>query len=275
MIEPRLALEAIGRVPDIEIDLAGAALQLARIDAPDEDWRVARAHLSEIAREAVAVASEVAAGDIRMRAAALAHVLADRHGYRGDRETYDDPANANLIHVIARRRGLPVSLGILWMHCATAAGWPVHGVDFPSHFLVALEGRGGPLPIDVFAGGTPLDARGLRTLIKSIEGPRAEIRPGLLQPMPARSVLLRLQNNIVRRRYDAGDLPGALTAIEDMLRFAGDQASLWREAAIIHQRLDRVGAAISCFERFLALVPHGDAALKVRAQMDALRTRLN
>ena len=36
-----------------------------------------------------------------------------------------------------------------------------------------------------------------------------------------------------------------------MLRVAPDHATLWREAALMHQRLDQVGAALRCFERFL------------------------
>ena len=77
---------------------------------------------------------------------------------RGNVEDYDNPANANLIQVIERRQGLPVALGILWLHAARAAGWPAHGVDFPAHFLIALEGAGGQLVVDAFDGGTCLDA---------------------------------------------------------------------------------------------------------------------
>ena len=60
MLDPRDALDAIGQLPDVEIDIADAALQLARVDAPDADWLAARHHLSEIARRAAAVAVELA-----------------------------------------------------------------------------------------------------------------------------------------------------------------------------------------------------------------------
>ena len=42
MIDPRAALDAIGLLPDTEIDIADAALQLARVDAPDADWQAVR-----------------------------------------------------------------------------------------------------------------------------------------------------------------------------------------------------------------------------------------
>lgn len=274
MSDPRVALEAIGLLPDVEIDIADAALQLGRADAPEADWELARAHLSELARDAVEAAAGVAPDDLAGRAEALARLIAGRHGYSGDTETYDDEANANLIRVTERRRGLPVALGILWLHAARAAGWGAHGVDFPGHFLVALEGST-RLVLDVFGGGTTLGARELRSLIKRVDGPRAELRPGLLAPMSARGVLLRLQANLQVRRLRAQDLDAALVCTEDMLRIAPDESALWREAALINQRLDRVAAALRCFERFLALVPKGEAASRARAAMDELKTRLN
>ncbi len=285
MIDPRDALDAIGQLPDVEIDLAGAAVQLARIDMPELDWKAATQHLSELARSAVGLANELPSSDLSARAGALAGMITGRYGYAGDTSSYENAANANLIQVIERRRGLPVALGILWLHCARAAGWGAHGVDFPGHFLVALEGQNtsrrnrGPeqqqTVLDVFAGGVPLDARDMRNLLKRVEGRHAELRPGVLQPMSGRSVLLRLQNNIRTRRQAAGDLQGALSCTEDMLRIAPDAAPLWREAAVINDRLEHVGAALRCYERFLDLVPQGDAALRTRAAIDELRSRLN
>jgi regulator of sirC expression with transglutaminase-like and TPR domain len=272
MIDPRDALDAIGQLPDTEIDVAGAALQLARVDAPDGDWEMALDHLSLLARDAVEHCNADDPGD---RARILAMLLGGRHAYAGDTRTYDDAANANLIRVIERKRGLPVALGVLWLHTARAAGWGAHGVDFPGHFLVALEGRAAQAVVDPFAGGATLDARALRALLKRVEGEKAELRPGLLAPASTRAVLLRLQNNIKSRRLRANDLKGALACAEDMLRIAPDTAPLWRETALMHQRLDEVGAALRCFERFLALVPSGEAASRVRDTVEDLRARLN
>jgi regulator of sirC expression with transglutaminase-like and TPR domain len=277
---PRAALEAIGLLPDAEIDIADAALQLGRVDAPEADWLAARASLSELARDAAALAANLPVDDVSRRAAGLAGLIAGDHRYGGDAETYDDPANANLIRVTERRRGLPVAIGIVWLHAARAAGWVADGVDFPSHFLVRLEGPDpsaaeSRLLLDVFAGGKVLNARDLRALVKATEGPKSELRPEAVQPMNTRGVLLRLQNNLKVRRLRDGRLAEALTGVEDMLRIAPDEATLWREAALINQRLDRVAAALRCFERFLDLVPRGDAAARARAAMDELRTRLN
>jgi regulator of sirC expression with transglutaminase-like and TPR domain len=275
MIDVRAALDAIGALPDSEIDIADAALQLARVDAPHADWRAAREHLSDVARAAVAISADITLDDLPAQAAALAALMHGEYGYHGDVETYDDLDNANLIRVIERRRGLPVALGILWLHAARAAGWEAHGVDFPGHFLIGLDGGRRQMVLDVFNGGMPLDSRDLRRLVKRIEGAKADLRPGLLVPVGARSVLLRLQNNIKRRRLEALDLAGAVACAEDMLRIAPDEAHLWRETALLYQRLEQVAAALRCYDRFLELVPGGEAAERARAAMDELRSRLN
>ena len=275
MSDPRDALDAIGSLPDTEIDIGDAALQFARIDAPEADWQAARAHLTDLARAASTLAGTLDPDDLAARAIGLSGLLGGRYGYRGDAETYDDLANANLIRVISRRQGLPVALGVLWLHTAHAAGWDAHGVDFPAHFLIAMPGKGGQSVLDVFHGGTPLTGKDLRALLKRVEGEDADLRAGLLRPMSTRRVLLRLQNNILTRRLMARQPESALACAEDMLRIAPDHAQLWQQAAMINQGLERIGAALRCHERFLALVPEGEAARQARAAIETLRGRLN
>ena len=138
--------------------------------------QVARAHLSDLARDAVELANTIGTNSVDARRGARRSDSRPVHLY-GDAETYDDLQNANLISVIRRRKGLPVALGIIWLHTARAAGWGAHGVDFPAHFLVALEGKSVQAVIDVFGGGVTLDARDLRVLWKRVEGEKAELRP--------------------------------------------------------------------------------------------------
>jgi regulator of sirC expression with transglutaminase-like and TPR domain len=274
VIDPLAALEAVGGLPDPEIDIAQTALLLGRADAPGADWQSAAAHLTDLARDTVAAATDAGEGAIA-RVRVLAGILGKRHGYVGDTEDYDDLANANLIRVIERRRGMPVALGVLWLHCAQAADWPAYGIDFPGHFLLGIGGSGGPLVVDVFAGGRVLDVRALRALLKRVDGPEAELRPDLLARMDTRAVLLRLQNNVKLRRLQAGELPAALRCAENMLLLAPDVAPLWREAALMNQRLDHVTAALRCFGRYLDLSPSGAAAARARLAMEELRARLN
>ena len=282
MADPWQALEAIGLLPDNEIDPATAALQLARLDAPGTDWTVASEHLSLLAREAAAIGNILSERSAEARIGALAGLIHARFGYRGDSESYDDLDNANLIRVVERRRGLPVALGVIWLHCIRAAGWEGHGVDFPGHFLVALvgpaeggQGRDAPrhatLLIDAFGNGATLVTGDLLALLQRINGRETPLRPGMIRPMSVRDVLLRLQRNLVQRRLAAGEMEAALGSLEGMLKIAPDFTSNWLDAADLCRHIGRIDKAIDYLEHFLALVPPSQTATAARAQLDALR----
>ncbi len=276
--EARAALDAAGQLPEAEIDLGAVALQLARVDQPEADWRAAARLLTAIAVEAVAraaAAPQADAGDPEARRKVLAALLQGHFGFGGDTQNYDDPARANLVRVLETKRGLPVALGLVWLHAAEAAGWEAHGVDFPGHFLLAIKGPHGPVVVDVFNDGRRLEAPDLRALVKRVEGEKAELRPGMLAPMGKRGVLLRLQNNIKLRRLQKHDVEGALACVDDMRRIAPENAMLWREAGLMNHRLERIGAALTALEHSLVLAPQAEGHLRIRGLVDELRHRLN
>jgi len=268
-------LDAIGQLDDADIDLADAALQLARRAAPEADWQAARAHLSLIARAATAAAAEVDVLNLPGCAAMLSMLLADELGYHGDAQTYDDLGNANLIRVIERRQGLPVALGILWLHAAQAIGWEAFGINFPGHFLVGLGAGNQQVVLDVFNGGVILGPDELRALLRRVHGRRVALRREMLAPMCQRDVLLRLHGNILSRQELRGETAAALVTLHDMLRIAPNEPHLWLRAAGLHQALDEMAATLGCFDRFLALVPDGEAAARVRDEANELRARMN
>lgn len=280
-MEPDGALAAIGILPDVEIEPAMAAIQLARLDAPRADWRAASEHLSELARESAAIGSLMSGRTAEARIGALAGLLHARHGYRGDSETYDDLDNANLIRVIERRRGLPVALGILWLHCLRAAGWDGHGVDFPGHFLVAVQSGGGRIAgrtrqprqvlVDPFGQGATVGSTRLLAMLESMGLGEDGMRPGVAKPMPTRDVLLRLQRNLVQRRLGQGALDPALGALEGMLLIAPEVMGNWLDAAELNRSLGRPQKAALCLERVLEMAPDSEAARIARTRLARLR----
>jgi regulator of sirC expression with transglutaminase-like and TPR domain len=271
----------VGTLPDEEIALAETALLFARLDAPKADWRGARAHLSVLAREAAEL-THWAGGSAHDQGEAMSAMLGCRHDYSGDRDTYDDLQNVNLIRVTERRRGMPIGLGVIWLHCAEVAGWDCYGINFPGHFILGLDGDDGQAILDVFSGGKILDIEDLDAMIARVDEthtPRAtsqgELMPRLSGRMSKRDVLVRLQRNIAFRREQAGDIPGALCCVEDMLRIAPADIGLWQEAVVLNQRLDQMAAAVRCMGRVVALIPPGKDADLARAAMRRLRSSLN
>jgi len=135
--EAEANLRHIGAAPDAPFDLARAALALATFERPRVGLERYHRHLDELAGDVAA--ATVAATTPEARLEALNSTLIGAHGYSGDALNYDDMQNANLIRVIDRRKGLPVALGILYMHAGRAQGWPIEGLTVPGHFLLRLE----------------------------------------------------------------------------------------------------------------------------------------
>jgi regulator of sirC expression with transglutaminase-like and TPR domain len=277
-IEAEDILRRVAALPDEAIDLAEAALALASFDRPEVGLTPYREHLSQLARDVAAFAEDGEAADAALepQVEALGTILADRYGYAGDSVTYDDLQNANLMQVIDRRRGLPVALGILYIHAARAQDWEIHGLSFPGHFLIRLQRGGEQAILDPFNGGRVREAADLRGLLKATAGIAAELTPGHYAPVGNREILLRLQNNIKLRLIQDRQFERAVAVVERMLLFAPGQASLLREAGIIHAQLGNLRAATAALESFLNMSDIGDEQRHEAARLlQSLKGQLN
>ena len=268
-------LTLIGGTAEDQVDLAAAALALAVLDRPQAPLSEAQAHLAALGRSVAVAFEAVGRDDLSARSFALAAVLARQEGYDGDRDHYDDLANANLISVIERRRGLPVALGILYLHAARLQGWDAVGLDFPGHFLIRLEHEGGRAILDPFNGGAVLEVADLRRLIKAAHGPAAELETRYYNPLPDRAVLLRLENNIKRRLIAARALSTAAEHVRRMLLLAPDETGLWRELGLIEAESGNLKAAAAALETFAAAAPEGGERQQARRLIRELKSRLN
>lgn len=267
-------LSEIGHAEDDAIDLAEAALLLAAFDAPADDIERGRAFVGDLAERARAAGAgaENTAAD---RVAALNGLLYGYYGFAGDEETREDDDNANLARVIARRRGLPVSLGILYIHAADALRWRAVGLSFPGHFLLRFDAGGDRLVIDPFNGGRTLDAAALRALLKQVTGLHAELKSDHYRPLSRREVLIRLENNLKVLAARRGDLERAAAVLRRMLLIAPKEWLLWYELGLMHARLGQVGQAIEALETFIAHSDTAEPLRRARTLLDRLRAQLN
>lgn len=275
--EVEAALRRAAGESDANLDVAGTALLFAALDRPQEDLAPYRRHLQRLADDSAELAEALGAEEsLPDRVAVLRGVLVERHGYLGDEADYDNLDNADLPRVIDRRRGLPVALGILYLHCARSRGWDAAGLAFPGHFLLRLALGGERVIIDPFNGGETREAADLRRLLKAAAGRDAELAPAHFEPVGSRDILLRLQNNIKIRRLRAGQKQKALQTMEAMLMLAPATPSLWREAGLLHAQLGNLRAALLALDNVLELVPSVDPLHREAVQtMAAIRARLN
>ncbi len=261
-------LAALGAIDDDAIDLGRGALWLGALDRPQVALARYEDHL-----DALGAALASSSNDLVGKTDALQNLL-QTHGYRGDAQTYDDDQNANLIRVIDRRMGLPVSLAILLIHAAESAGWSVTGLSFPYHFLVRLDHRNERVVLDPFNGGSVVTPLQMRELLKSFDND-ADLQPAHYKPVSKRAVLLRLQNNMKSRAVQQQRFDRAAELIERMLLFAPGEAGLWRELGVLQVACGRVKDAVVSAERYQGMADgedqRNDAAMLVRK----IKSRLN
>jgi regulator of sirC expression with transglutaminase-like and TPR domain len=255
------------------LPIGEAALALASFERPRVSLARYRQHLAALARDVGRHAG--AAGDLAARAGALNEVILLKYGYSGDELSYDDLQNANLMRVVDRRKGLPVALGILYLHTARAQGWDAAGLGFPGHFLIRLADGAERLILDPFHVGRVYDAAALRELLKTMAGQEVELSPEHYAPVADRDVLLRLQNNLKSRLLQLGRHEHALRIVETMLLLAPDLAELWQEAGLLHGRAGNMRAAINALEAFVGLAPDGTARHQAAALLQQLKAKLN
>ncbi|HVC51454.1 MAG TPA: transglutaminase-like domain-containing protein [Stellaceae bacterium] len=255
------------------LPIAEAALALASLERPRVALTRYREHLAALARDLGRHPG--ASGALADRVRALNEIMLLKYGYSGDDLTYDDLQNANLMRVVDRRKGLPVALGILYLHAARAQGWDAVGLAFPGHFLIRIADGPERAIVDPFHGGTVCDAVMLRELLKATLGQAVDLSPEHYAPVADRDILLRLQNNLKSRLVQGGRHERAVRVIETMLMLGPDMIELWREAGMLHAQLGNIRAAMDALGEYVRRAPDGADRHQVAAILQQLKTRLN
>ena len=267
--EAESVLTAAGKAGDDDFPLLEAAIACAVHESPDRDPAGAR----QLGEEAVRRVRERLERESSEEAIAEA-VAGDLH-LNGDLLTYDHPDNADIIAVAERRKGLPVALGIFYLHAARKTGLALQGVDFPGHFLLRIETDEGPLALDPFSEGrvvlpSELTRRALRTGLTPDVAGRLD---RLMAPVSDRAVLIRLQNNVFARAAANRDYARAeRSALRRALLDPTDHRP-WLDVAAAREGQGALAGALQALSR--AQILDGGAAIAARAARERVRLRLN
>jgi len=272
-------LDAVGRMDDGEIDLFEGALALSVQNHAGISLDKYRNHRIRLAEDCAEMhenhLKDGAADDLDAQIWTLAEVYTRRHGYIGDDFRYNDLQNADIIRVIDRRLGLPISLSILCVTTGQDLGWDVVGLNFPAHFVIRMQKDGAREIVDPFQGCIVLKAPDLRNILKKTLGEQAELSAQYYEPASKRDTLIRLQNNIKLRQIEAEDYLGALANVDLLKRIAPDEYRLDLDAGVLLARLERPVAAIEALERYISKVPNAKDRHDAAMLLQELRTTLN
>lgn len=197
-------------------------------------------------------------------------------GFAGNVQAYDDPRNSDLAQVLARRRGIPITLALLYVELATQAGLKASGISFPGHFLVKLRLPQGEAVIDPFNGQSLTRAQLEQRLAPArralgLQG-EDEIPLGLyLQSATPRAILERMLRNLEAIHRAAGDRQALLAVQERLVVLLPDEPAERRERGLTLAALGRLERACEDVEAYLAQARRAPDAQALRRRLASWR----
>lgn len=177
--------------------------------------------------------------------------------FGGNVNHYYDPDNSYLNRVLERRRGIPITLGVLWLELAQGLGLQAVGINFPGHFLVKVSLAQGQVVIDPFTGQS-LAREDLSQRLEPFRrrhGLVGEFEPPVelyLQPAPEREILARVLRNLKEIQRQAADWPRLLQVLERLVILLPEGWSERRDRGLALAELGRIDAARADLETYLA-----------------------
>jgi regulator of sirC expression with transglutaminase-like and TPR domain len=265
--------------PDDEINLAEAALLIASEEYPGLDIAAYLARLDEMAATLKRrLRADISPADTIV---ALNRFLFDEHGFTGNAADYYDPRNSFLNEVLDRKRGIPLTLALVYMEISRRIGLPVQGVSFPAHFLVKCRLREGTVVLDPYAKGISLSLDDLRQRIKSLrdgeELPQSSITE-MLATASNKDILVRMLRNLKGIYSHHKQWLKALAAMDRIITVMPDLADAYRDRGMIYLSLECFRAALFDLQAYIKMLPEAVDADAIRQQvveLQAVAARLN
>lgn len=189
-----------GFIRSLNYELETGALLLSRTVCPQIDIGRCCEQLDEIAQRCRELIAEPMTA--REKCRVINRVLFHEFGFRGNHEQYTDPLNSFLDQVLERKKGIPISLSIVYLLIAQRVGLALEPVGLPGHFVIGCYTDDAPFFIDAFEQGVFRSSEEVFTILRSYH-----ITPKStdLAPTPVREVLCRCCRNLVNHYQSVGD----------------------------------------------------------------------
>ena len=193
-------------------------------------------------------------------------------GFGGNINDYYDPDNSFLNTVLRTRRGIPITLAVLWLELAVGVGLNARGVAFPGHFMVKVNLPKGQVVIDPF-NGQSLSREELTERLEPFRqrspiSEEFEVPMGLyLQSAPPRDIIGRMLRNLQEIHKTQEDWPRLIAVQDRLIVLQPDAWTEYRDRGLAWAAQGDVAYAVADLEMYLA---HADDALDI----DSIAERL-
>jgi regulator of sirC expression with transglutaminase-like and TPR domain len=262
---------------DGDFALFEAAASLALDEYPETDLQAVLGDVDQLLARVKRRLAADAAPLQRLRV--LNQFFYDELGFGGNLNNYYDPDNSFPSVLLRTRRGIPISLAVVWMELARGLELVVSGVGFPGHFLVKVGLPIGQAIIDPLTGRS-LSSEQLSEMLepyrrRSRVADGSEAPLGLyLQSATPREILARMLRNLKEIYKSQEDWARLLAVQERLVVLLPDSWSEYRDRGLAHASLGQPAAALADLECYLV---HAENVVDVDAvaeQVSVLRSQL-
>jgi regulator of sirC expression with transglutaminase-like and TPR domain len=261
---------------DEDFPLLEAAVSLGQDTHPDLDVQAVLLEVDQwVARLAKRIPSD--AGPLQ-RLKLLNHFFFKEMGFCANANDFYNPDNSFVHSLLSERRGIPISLAVLWMELAQGVGLSVKGVGFPGHFLVKVllpMGQAVMDPVD----GQSLSRERLSEMLepfRPVNGWDTQDEAPLgayLRAAKPRDIVARMLHNL-KEIYKAETQWPALLAVQERLVILLPKANTeLRDRGLVHAKLGHTALALSDLEAYLQASEVGADFSSISSQVDALRSQ--
>jgi len=136
----------------------------------------------------------------------LNRVIFHENGFTGDIEEYKNPNSSFITHVLDSKKGIPMSLSIIYILVAMRCGVDLRPIAVPGRFMVGCFPEDKPFFIDVFEGGRFLS---VADVLIFLESNRIDYNEGSLAPIPVGEVLKKSCTNLYNQYTAINDMEHA------------------------------------------------------------------
>ena len=272
------------------IDLAEAALVVARIEYPQLDAGRCLRILDDLGARAAERLKDVDRNDLPGRVLRFNSFFYGECGFAGNRDWYSDVRNSLLNLVLDRRVGIPITLALVYIEVARRAGLIARGVAFPGHFLLRVpasqvvvtrrhERAEAELILDPFNGGRFMSEADCRILLSGQLGDEVPFDASMLRPCSPTHLVARLLNNLKRVYLELRAYAYARRVTDLLLVIDPTMLSELRDRGLLSYHLDDFPAALRDLEDYLRLNAWADGGdreerQKLQTHVSALRRRV-
>lgn len=257
---------------DDSIPLFEAALTIAQDIEPELDLTMPQAELDQLAAKLRQRLPADASHLQKLRM--LNHFFYRELGFSGNINDYYDPDNSYLHRVISTRRGIPISLAVIYMELAQQIDLDVKGISFPGHFLMKLSVQSGEIVLDPF-NGTSLSREELEERLEPYLSRRAQHADlqlnSFLDAAAPRDILVRMLRNLKALFLEQQRWQRLLDVQERLVILLPDDVSERRDRGLAYANLHCPQAALQDLEKYLTDRPYAADAAVLRAQLPGLR----